>query len=344
VLFFVQRLANVLQTRLSGWRLPLAVGVFVFVSSWLLMALFEPAANDIGRPANFWWYFLVTAATVGYGDFSPTSVGGRIVGAYIIVGGIVTLTILFTQLASYLQTAKGRRMRGHARHDVRNHTVILGYTPGRTERIVAELSAEERLDVVLCAWDEVTEHPMPSHEAVRFVRGDLTDVDVMTRAAVPEAVAVVIDVRDDNETLAVLVAAHNANKTVHTVVSLRELSRTRQLRYVNPDVRCVQWHLPNLLVEEVQDPGITQVYTDLMTSGGHSNTYSARLSQSLANTTFGECQSLFGQRHAATVIAVRHAEELLVSPSWDTRLNPGAIVYYLAAERIDDPQLVLPAR
>ena len=166
----------------------------------------------------------------------------------------------------------------------------------------------------------------------------------MTRAAVPQAAAVVIDARDDNETLAVLVAAYNANRTVHTVASLRELSRTRQLRYVKPDVQCVQWHLPNLLVEEVHDPGITQVYTDLMTSGGHSNTYSARLPQSLANTTFGECQSVFGQRHAATVIAVRQAEELLVSPSWDTRLSPGAIVYYLAAERIDDPRLVLPAR
>lgn len=341
---FLGRLFQTLNTRLSGWRLPLAIVVFVFCTSWPLLALLEPSTNEITRPANFWWYFLVTSATVGYGDFFPTSAGGHLVGAYIIIGGIVTLTTLFTQLATYVQTLKGRHMKGIVRHDARNHIVILGYTPGRTEKIVAELGAEDQLDVVLCAWDEVTEHPMAEHPGVRFVRGDLTNVDVMTRAAVAESATVVIDARDDNEALATLVAVYHANKTVHTVASLREMSRSEHLRYVNPHVQCVQWHMPNLLVEEVQDPGITQVYTDLMTSGGHSNTYSARLPQSLGNTTFGECQTIFGQRHGATVIAVRQPQGLLVSPAWDTPVGPGAILYYLAAERIDDPKLVSPTR
>jgi voltage-gated potassium channel len=334
---FLYRLTQVLYARLSGWRLPLAIAVFVFLTSWLLMAWAEPAANDITRPANYWWYFLVTAATVGYGDFFPTSAGGHVVGAYIIVGGIVTLTILFTQLATYLQTAKARRMKGHLHHDARDHVVILGYTPGRTERIIAELGAEDLIDVVLCAWGEVTDHPMPEHPGVRFVRGDLTDVDVMTRAAVARAATVVIDVRDDNETLAVLVAAYHANRRVHLVASLRDMARSEHLHYVDPDVQCVQWHMPNLLVEEVQDPGITQVYADLMTSGGHSNTYSARLPQP---QTFGECQTVFGQRHGATVIAVRSEDRLLVSPPWGTPLAAGATVYYLAASRVEDPELV----
>lgn len=341
---FLRMLSQIVHIRLSGWKLPLAIVVFVFWTSWLLLALVEPSSNEITRPANFWWYFLVTAATVGYGDFFPTSTGGHLVGGYIIIGGIVTLTTLFTQLAGYVQTSKGRRMKGLIRHDARGHIVILGYTPGRTERIVAELGAEDQLDVVLCAWDEVTEHPMPEHAGVRFVRGDLTNVDVMTRAGVAEAATVVIDVRDDNEALATLVAAYHANKTVHMVASLREMSRSEHLRYVDPQVQCVQWHMPNLLVEEVQDPGITQVYTDLMTSGGRSNTYSTRLPQSLASATFGECQTTFGQRHGATVIAVRQSQGLLVSPAWDTRLVPGAILYYLAAERINDPKLVSPTR
>jgi voltage-gated potassium channel len=341
---FLRMLFQVLHVRLSGWKLPLAIVVFVFWTSWLLLALAEPATNEITRPANFWWYFLVTAATVGYGDFFPTSTGGRLVGAYIIIGGIVTLTTLFTQLAGYVQTSRGRRMKGLTRHDVRDHIVILGYTPGRTERIVAELGAEDQLDVVLCAWDEVAVHPMAEQAGVRFVRGDLTNVDVMTRAGVAEAATVVIDVRDDNEALATLVAAYHANPTVHMVASLREMSRAEHLRYVDPDVQCVQWHMPNLLVEEVQDPGITQVYTDLMTSGGHGNTYSARLPRSLAGATFGECQTLFGQRHGATVIAVRQPRGLLVSPAWDTPLGPDVTLYYLAAERIKDPTLVSPTR
>ena len=40
---FAARLARLLQVRLTGWRLPLAIAVVVFLSSWLLMALLDPA-------------------------------------------------------------------------------------------------------------------------------------------------------------------------------------------------------------------------------------------------------------------------------------------------------------
>ncbi|SDY56105.1 Ion channel [Modestobacter sp. DSM 44400] len=64
------------------------------------MTLVEPAGSEIVTPGNYWSYFVVTAATVGYGDFFPVSAAGHVVGAYVIVGGIVTLTLLlFTPLA-----------------------------------------------------------------------------------------------------------------------------------------------------------------------------------------------------------------------------------------------------
>jgi voltage-gated potassium channel len=39
--------------------------VLVFWTSWLAMALVEPPGSDIVAPQNYWWYFVVTAATVG---------------------------------------------------------------------------------------------------------------------------------------------------------------------------------------------------------------------------------------------------------------------------------------
>ncbi|MGH3875051.1 MAG: ion channel [Pseudonocardiaceae bacterium] len=200
-----------LNTRLHGWRLPLVIAVVVFGTSWLGMWLVEPVDNEITRPANYWWWFLVTAATVGYGDFFPTTALGHVVGAYVIIGGIVTLTILFTRLASRLQTTRGKRMKGLVQLDVRGHTVILGYLAGRTERMVTELNAEGSRELVLCAWHEITTHPMPEHPAVQFVRGDLTTVDVMTRACVADATTAIIDGRDDNETLAIALAVDHAN-------------------------------------------------------------------------------------------------------------------------------------
>jgi voltage-gated potassium channel len=338
--FLVYRLSRYLRARLRGWRLPLAVAAFVFITSWLAMALVESAGSEIVQPSTYWWYFVVTSATVGYGDIFPTSTIGRIVGLYVIVGGIVTLTLLFTQLANALQSVRGKRLRGVVALDLSDHVVLLGYWPGRTERIVAELTADGRFQVALCAWDDVTENPLPDQPAVHFVRGDLTHEDVMTRACVQHARTAVIDGRDDNETLAIAVAIDHANPDIHLVAAVRDLGRRETLRYVNPGVQAVQWHMPFLLSEEANDPGITQIYNDLMSSGGHGNTYSTAVPAGFAHTTFGDCQTWFGRTHGATVLAVRDSDGLVVSPSWDRPVSAGTTLYYVAAERIDAKQLI----
>ena len=336
VLFRVRRF---LRTRLTGWRRPLAIALLLFFSSWALMTLVEPADNDITQPGNYWWYFVVTAATVGYGDFFPTTNGGRVVGAYVIVGGIVTLTLLFTSLADYIASARGRRLKGAVPVDLDDHVVVLGYTSGRTERMVEELTSEGQLHVVVCAWDDVAEHPMPERPRVHFVRGDLTNSDVMDRACVHRARTAIIDGRDDNESLAIAVAVDHAKPTIHMVAALRDLRRREHLGYVNPGVQCVQWHLPFLLTEEALDPGITQVYNDLMSSGGHGNTYSMHVPAGFAHATVGDCQTWLGRTFGATLLAVRTDGELVVSPAWDTPLRHGATAYYVARERIDSEQL-----
>ncbi|MGY1772495.1 ion channel [Blastococcus sp. SYSU D00813] len=334
------RLARVLRLRLRSWRLPLAVTVLVFLTSWALMALVEPPDSGIADPETYWWYFVVTSATVGYGDQFPVTAAGRAVGAYVIVGGIVTLTLLFTQLTTALQTARGRRTRGVVPLDLEGHVVLLGYTPGRTERIVDELTAEAGARVVLCAGDDVTEDPLPHLPDVDFVRGDLTRADVMERACVHRARTAVVDGHDDNETLAIAVAVDHANPRIHLVAAVRDLSRRETLRYVNPGVQVVQWHMPFLLSEEAADPGLTQVYNDLMTAGGHGNTYSTRVPAASRLATAGDVQTHLGSRFGATLLALRTPDgDLVVSPPWDVPVAAGTTLYYVARERLGADRL-----
>ena len=48
--FLIYRLSRFVRSQLHGWRLPLAVAVFVFLTSWLAMALVEPAGTGIADP------------------------------------------------------------------------------------------------------------------------------------------------------------------------------------------------------------------------------------------------------------------------------------------------------
>lgn len=335
---------GVVKRLLMRWRtgMPAAlVMVFVFVTSWPLMALAEPPESQIAAPENYWWWFVVSGSTVGYGDQFPVSFGGRLVGVYVIIGAITALTSLFAQLAQVIEKRKGRRMQGAITVGYSGHVVILGYTPDRTERIVQGLLNDGDQRIVVCGQGDVV-NPFAEGEA-DFVRGDLTDPEVLRRAGLHRAHSVLVDARDDNEALAMVVSVNHVNPAVHLVVTLRDLARADHLMFVRDTVRSVQWHMPRMATEELQDPGITLVYTELMTRGG-GNTYSLRLPDALGEPTFGACQAAFGREFGATVLAVRIGDELIVSPDWDTPIPAGSVVYYVNQRRLAGDEVLAAAR
>jgi voltage-gated potassium channel len=324
------------------WTTPLAVVTFVFVSSWALMALAEPGA--LTEPGNFWWYFLVTSSTVGYGDLFPTTTPGRLVAGYIIFGGITALTMIFARVATALENARSRRMQGQITHRFRDHVVVIGYHPGRTEKIIHELSQGMDQPVVLCAWEEqAAQHPMPGAAQVHFVRGNLTDEDVLDRANIEAAHAVLVDARDDNEAVAVTIAAERAATGVHTVVALRDLERRRTIHKVDATAHCVQWHSVAMLVEELHDPGIGLVYQQISSAGGDVATYSSQLPAKSPARSYGEWQTVLGKAHGATVLAISTGEGVLVSPPWSTPVPPGATLFYVCSQRLTEEALSMAA-
>lgn len=336
------RLLHRLRHRLT-WHVPALVLVTVFLTSWALMAVVE-TGSDLAAPRQYWWYFLITASTVGYGDLYPETTGGRLVAAYVVLGGVVTLTTLFTHIADRISRAKGRRMKGLVSLDLTGHVVLLGHTPGRTDRLARDLVRDAReagqpVAVVVCAWEEQAEaDPLPDETDVHFVRGDLTDLEVLRRAAPERASAILIDARDDNEAITLTVAAEEAASGVHTVVTLRDLSRRRTVRRIDRTVHCVQWHALGMVFEELQDPGIAEVYDELMTPGGASTWSSPAPDE--ATATYGDWQRALGEGYGATLMAVRRgSDEVLVSADWDTPVPGGSLLYYVAERRLTSEEL-----
>lgn len=332
----LQRLWHQWLTGLSA-RTPVALLVFVFATSWIAMILVR-TESDIADVRNYWWWFLVTTSTVGYGELFPQTVPGRVVGVYVILGGIVTLSTAFTHLANAVSATKGRRMQGTAPLDLTGHLVLLGYHPGRTDRLVADLLADAELNgrdlrIALCAWEDQAEHdPLPQDLRTGFVRGDLSDLDVLARAAIDRADVILVDPRNDDEAVTLAVAAEEAAPGLHAVVALRDLARRRTIHRVDPSSHCVQWHATRLIFEELQDPGIAAVYDQLMMPGGTS-TWSSPVPAG-AGSSYGAWQQALGETYGATLLGVRSGESLAVSPDWATPVPDGARLYYVGERRL----------
>jgi len=71
--------------------------LLVLISGSIISAI-DPAFES---PAEGIWWALVTISTVGYGDFSPVSVPGRIFASVLILAGVVLLALITANLAAY---------------------------------------------------------------------------------------------------------------------------------------------------------------------------------------------------------------------------------------------------
>jgi voltage-gated potassium channel len=173
------------------------------------------------------WYVIVTMATVGYGDKTPVTAGGRVVGSVLILASVV-LVSLFTATASSLLVA--RRIKEGDTVDAETltgHTVICGWNRN-VPRMLAALARSGERDIVLIneATADVIEPFLKAYASLRmlFVRGSYTQESILASAGLKRAASAVL-VPDESSALG---EESDEQKTVLAALVIKEM---------NPDIK-----------------------------------------------------------------------------------------------------------
>lgn len=324
--------------RLRGWRLYALMLLGVFVVSWALMLIFEPSTATITNPKNYWWWFFVTAFTVGYGDYSPVSIGGRIGGLLVMMTAIGVVAALVGDVLNAASARRTKRMKGVAPVREHDHFVILGYSTGRTEALAAHLCDDKGAQVVLCALPEQAhEHPIPHRSEVSFVRGNFRDPQVLAQANIGQARAVIVDEHEEGDDGAIVTAlvVHQFYPHVHVVIAAQDADATQRLLHsFSPELECVERHDLPMLSEAAAVPGVTRFYADIRTIGRGADTYSVGLLDGAQGHQLGELMVQLKSQHNVTVCAMSNAGQFTTNPPADTQLVPGMTLYYIADHRL----------
>jgi len=104
-------------------RVALALLILVLAAT-VAFSYFE---KNLGIFDALWWS-VVTVTTVGYGDISPATPGGRMVGIVLMMMGIGFLGVLTASIASILIEKKFMENKGMKNVTVKRHFVCLLYT------------------------------------------------------------------------------------------------------------------------------------------------------------------------------------------------------------------------
>ncbi|WP_281649164.1 potassium channel family protein, partial [Parendozoicomonas sp. Alg238-R29] len=182
----------------------LALALFShFVLSWALLELVQE--TNLTKPGVFYYFYLVTASTVGYGDFSPQSEPGRlVVSLFIIPGGITLFAAMIGKITTILVNSWRQNMKGQLDFSgqLQNHLVIMGWHRDSTSRMIDLIFGDqkrEKREIVLVSSREM-ENPDPKR--IHFVSTDnMASEDACKRAAIIDASRIIITGKNDDNTL-----------------------------------------------------------------------------------------------------------------------------------------------
>ncbi len=329
-------------TRLTWDALLLLVALHLAVS-YLAIRLFE--TGEITELVAFWYYYVVTVTTTGYGDIAPKSAEGRLFTTlWIMPGGIMLFTATLAKFIQFISDRWRKRMRGEADYsDLTGHIVILGWQGLRTRRMVEEIIADvgaTRHEIVVCTTKEI-ENPMP--EQVKFVRDKaLSNAGLHLRAGSAGAVVIIVLGHDDNDTLAAALAASSVNKQAHLVAYFEQQSFADLLTAHCPRAETMISLSTEMMVRAALDPGSSRVHRDLLSVAGGQNNFSMRVPADAANLRYGKLLTILKEKHNVTLIAVADDTAgggLRPNAAGNAEVTPGDVLYYIAARRLDPAQV-----
>src|SRR5690348_5931955 len=96
--------------RVNYLKLSVSVVIVFVVYSFLLVLLVRIESNEphttIHNFSDGVWFLVATLTSVGYGDATPASLEGRIIGGFFLLTSLALYGFIIGQIASFMNTLK----------------------------------------------------------------------------------------------------------------------------------------------------------------------------------------------------------------------------------------------
>jgi voltage-gated potassium channel len=221
------------KVRKQFWLLVIAAISLILCSAYLIWV------NELDSHSTYTdavWTVLFTL--IGQGEFAtnPRTVSGRVIVFLISILGVALLGVVFTEIIQRIINSRLREMIGMSKCKYRDHTIICGWSE-RGRIILRELTGSGK-NVALIANERPTNLPPDN---VFFIAGSPTDQNVLVRAGIEEAKAVVLlsersgisESESDAKSILVALAISSVNSNVYMVMELINPNNEKYARLAN---------------------------------------------------------------------------------------------------------------
>jgi voltage-gated potassium channel len=209
-------------------RLPMLIrlGIILFLILFLSAVLAHLLEKDTFPTVFIGFYWAVmTAGTVGYGDYAPYSTEGRLLAIFLVFLGGSFLAFLSVHFASTVVKNENRFNEGKNMYKNQDHYIVVGWNE-RTRNIINAIKNNIKTDRIVLIDSSLNENPL-YQEGVHFIYGKPSDDQIWIKAGIQKAHTVLITAdanlkeydADVNTILSILTARGiNSDVSIHAEI------------------------------------------------------------------------------------------------------------------------------
>lgn len=197
--------------------LKLVAGV-IFALAVLSVFVFQFALKL--SPLDSVYFVTTTLTTTGYGDFSLKGADPWVIiyGCFVMLLGSATIATMYSIVTDFIVSTRFDQVLGRQRVASDDHVIVVGLS-NVGYRTTCELRAMG-MDVVVIDRNGDSEYRTLLDRGTPFIVGDARDAEVLRRAGIESATAVVTTTGDDAVNLSISLAVKALNSGAMTVVRL----------------------------------------------------------------------------------------------------------------------------
>lgn len=275
------------------------------------------------------WWAIVTASTVGYGDFAPISTVGRILAFCVILFGIGIVSFFVTTLASSTITTRNALKHGELSYKKGGHYVVVGWNERSKNLIIQIQQLSPTLDIVLI--DHTLKQCPLKNSMLHFIKGNPLEDETLKRANIQKAKTVVItanlhgmEAESDSKSIITLLAIKGLNPDIYSIVEILTPDQKNNCLRAGADEIIETSLISSLaMVNSTLYNGITKVIHQLLDHQNDHMLLYDEVPQSLINKAFQEAMLSYQDEHKL-IIGIKSDGEITLHPSTTTILKEGA--------------------
>lgn len=321
--------------------------------------LVEGKANpDLRTMADGLWWALVTVTTVGFGDITPVTTLGRIVGAVMMIGGMFTLALFAGIVGSSLVTGMlSIREEQFRMSDYVNHVVVCGYDQS-SHLLLEALQQNVDLSGTRVVFFEDQERPRDLPPEFLWVQGDPTKESELDKVRLTHAAAVIVagardvgpQVADATTILTVFTIrsymkgqrrlTRNRRNPLYVVAEILDSENVDHARKAGADEAIETRRIgASMIAHAVAFHGTANTMSRVLLSGEHSVYIGKFPGEAGKPVIFGELLSTMElSKRGGLVIGVRSPDgKDVINPPKRLVLEPGSLLIYLAESPLLEP-------